>query len=82
MGGPNALWIVTDLRFDNEYMILKQLGAKIVNINRPNYEYDGHITERGFNESLVDFQLMNDGNLEYLKTRVTTVMNNIMEGWE
>ena len=79
---PSSTWVVTDLRFDNEYMILKQLGAKIVNINRPNYEYDGHITERGFNESLVDFQLMNDGNLEYLKTRVTTVMNNIMEGWE
>ena len=79
---PDKIWIVTDLRFDNEYMVLKGLGAKIINIMRPTYEYDGHITERGFNESLVDFQLMNDGNLEYLKTRVTTVMNNIMEGWE
>jgi len=78
---PLTTWVVTDLRFDNEYMALKGLGAKIINIMRPSYEYDGHITERGFNESLVDFQVMNDGNLDYLKTRVTAVMNNIMEEW-
>ena len=78
---PEKIWIVTDLRFDNEYMKLKQLGAKIINIKRPNYEYDGHITERGFNESLVDYQLMNDGNLQYLNTRVGSVVLNIMKEW-
>ena len=29
---PTNLWIVTDLRFDNEYTILKNLGAKIIKI--------------------------------------------------
>lgn len=78
---PNDVWVVTDLRFDNEWLALKQLGAKLINIKRPNYEYDGHITERGFNESLVDHQLLNDGDLAYLKTRVNSVMDSIMKEW-
>lgn len=79
---PNCVWIVTDMRFDNEWLVLKQMGAKIINIKRPNYEYDGHITERGFSDSLVDYHLMNDGDLSYLKTRVESVMDNIMKEWE
>ena len=78
---PNDVWVVTDLRFDNEYLTMKNLGAKIINIKRPNYEYDGHITERGFNDSLVDYQLLNDGDLPYLKTRVESVMDSIMKEW-
>jgi len=78
---PNDVWVVTDLRFDNEYLAMKNLGAKIINIKRPNYEYDGHITERGFNDNLVDYQVLNDGDLAYLKTRVNSVMDNIMKEW-
>lgn len=79
---PDDIWVVTDLRFDNEYMVLKSLGAKIISIKRPNYEYDGHITERGFNDSLVDYTIMNDGDLNYLNTRLGSVVPNIMEEWE
>lgn len=78
---PNDVWVVTDLRFDNEWLALKQLGARVINIKRPNYEYDGHITERGFNESLVDYQLLNDGDLAYLKTRVDSIMDSILKEW-
>lgn len=78
---PDCVWIVTDLRFDNEYMVLKDLNAKIVKITRPEYHYDGHITERGFDNSLVDYQLLNDGDLAYLDTRVESIMNNIMKEW-
>jgi hypothetical protein len=78
---PNALWVVTDLRFDNEYMMLKQLGAKIVKITRPQYEYDGHITERAFDDHLVDKILHNDGDLEYLNIRTDVVMTSILKEW-
>ena len=78
----DRLWIVTDMRFDNEYSFLKQLGAKMVKIIRPSYQYDGHITERAFDDHLVDKVLMNDGDLQYLKYRTESVMRNIMEGWE
>lgn len=79
---PLRIWVVTDLRFDNEYMTLKGLGAKIINITRPTYEYDGHITERGFNDSLVDFQLVNDGNLEDLNKQASSIVMNIMKEWK
>lgn len=78
----DRLWVVTDMRFDNEYSFLKQLGAKMVKIIRPSYQYDGHITERAFDDHLVDKVLMNDGDLQYLKYRTESVMRNIMEGWE
>lgn len=79
---PNALWIVTDMRFDDEYLMAKQLGAKIVKITRPQYDYDGHISERNFDDHLVDNILHNDGDLEYLKIRIDAVMNNIMREWQ
>lgn len=79
---PEKTWVVTDLRFDNEYTMLKSIGAKIVKITRPSYTYDGHITEREFNDSLVDYTLMNDGSLDYLQIRTEIVMKQIMKEWE
>lgn len=71
--------VVTDLRFDNEYLMLKEIGAKIIKINRPDYHYDGHITERGFDDHLVDRVLFNDGDLEYLKTRVKVTIDALIK---
>lgn len=76
---PMNFWVVTDLRFDNEFTVLKTLGAKIIKIIRPHYSYDGHITERAFDDHLVDKLLMNDGNLEYLKIRVKSVIDSLLE---
>lgn len=76
----NKLFVVTDLRFDNEYIMLKTWGAKIVRIIRPSYEYDGHITERGFDDHLVDKTIMNDGDLGYLQVRVAAAVENILKG--
>lgn len=75
----NKIFVVTDLRFDNEYMMLKSWNADIVKIIRPQYQHDGHITERGFDDHLVSKILMNDGSVEYLTTRVRTVMDSLLE---
>lgn len=77
----NTIWVVTDMRFDNEYIDLKDLGAKTIKILRPNHHYDGHITERGFDDQLVDNLLMNDGDLDFLQMRVKIVMDKIIEEW-
>jgi len=71
--------VITDLRFDNEYIMLKKLGAKIIKIERPDHQYDGHITERGFDDHLVDFVLRNDGNLQTLRTRVRHIVDQLIE---
>lgn len=76
------IYVITDMRFDNEYTMVKSFGGKIIKILRPNYHYDGHITERGFDDHLVDYKLMNDGDLEYLKTRVQIVMNSVLKEQE
>jgi len=79
---PDKLWVITDLRFDNEYTMLKKWNAKIIKINRPRYEYDGHITERGFDDHLVHKIILNDGSMEYLNTRVDVVMESLIKEWQ
>lgn len=81
-GDPSKLWVVTDLRFDNEYIALKSAGAKIIKITRPHYAYDGHITERAFDDHLVDHIMMNDGDLQHLKIRVDIVTKNILKEFQ
>ena len=78
---PDKMWVITDLRFDNEYTMLKKWNAKIIKINRPYYEYDGHITERGFDDHLVHKIILNDGSMEFLNTRVSVVMESLIKEW-
>lgn len=76
---PNSIWVVTDLRFDNEYTLLKKLSAVIVKVTRPNYYYDGHITERGFDDTLVDYVIDNNGTLKDLKQKVIETMKEVIK---
>jgi len=78
---PDVVWVITDLRFDNEYMMLREMGAIITKVIRPQVDSDGHITERGFGDHMVDKIIMNDGNMEYLETRVEWTMNSISKEW-
>jgi deoxyadenosine/deoxycytidine kinase len=73
----NNVFVVTDLRFDNEYTMLRQWGAKIVKVDRPGYAYDGHITERGFDDQLVDYTIRNSGSLTDLTTATRDLISAI-----
>lgn len=74
---PDTWWIVTDVRFDNEYIMLRELGATIIKIERPGYKYDGHITERGFDHHLVDYVINNDSTQLKLRQQVEEVFGII-----
>ena len=78
----NSVFVITDLRFDNEYTMLRKWGAKIVKVERPGYHYDGHITERGFQDELVDFTIHNDGSLGDLTKSVHDLLNTLNKGNE
>lgn len=78
---PDSIWIVTDVRFDNEFEMLRQMGAKMVLITRPGYQYDGHVTECGFDMSTVDIELVNNGSLAYLKKQIENTVDLIMKEW-
>lgn len=76
----NRIELVTDLRFDNEYTMLKQdLNAKIVKIKRPDYHYDGHITERGFDDELVDYVINNTGSLVDLHNQTMDMVKKFLQ---
>lgn len=78
---PDNVWIVTDVRFENEFELMQNLGAKIIQITHPDCNYDGHVTERGFADKPVDFTIANDGSLSDLNTETGLVVNNIMKEW-
>lgn len=73
----NNVFVITDLRFDNEYTMLRHWGANIVKVDRPGYAYDGHITERGFDEHLVDFTIDNSGSLADLTLTIQGLTSTI-----
>ena len=78
---PDKVWIVTDVRFENEFELMQNLGATMIQITHPDCNYDGHVTERGFADKPVDFTIANDGSLSDLNTKTGLVVNNIMKEW-
>lgn len=78
---PNKLWVVTDLRFQNELESMRSIGAKIVKVTREGFDYDGHVTETGFDDSEVDIIINNDGDQEKLKQTVADMLDTIFTEW-
>lgn len=80
---PDAIWVVTDLRFDNELIHLQNLGAKIVKIERNTLDViDTHITERGFDNSVCDVVIENKTTLEQFNGQVLEVFDKKLMEWK
>ena len=67
---PNAIWCITDVRFDNEVRSVLASGGFLVKIKRPGVEYDGHITETEIPDNKVDYVVVNSGTLDDYKRAV------------
>lgn len=74
--------VVTDMRFENEYQAMRQLGAKVVKIVRPDHHYDGHATEQGFNDDAVDYVIHNTGSFINLQNSVIEMVDQFIEEWK
>lgn len=62
---PQAIWCVTDVRFANEYTSIKtELGGVIVKVRRPNFTFDGHVTETEISDAICDLIIDNDQTLD------------------
>lgn len=66
---PETLWVITDLRFDNEYEFLTTKQAFIVRVDRNTGDHnnDDHISERGFRDDQVDVIINNNFSKEQVK---------------
>jgi len=78
---PSFVWVVTDVRFPNELHAMIQHGAKVINVVRPGYEYDGHVTERGFTGSKFDYTIDNGGSVEDLRAKLLPIVKEIYKEW-
>lgn len=56
---PDAVWCITDLRFDNEWRSVRRMDGVVVKINRDGIDYDGHVTETELPDSDCDYILEN-----------------------
>lgn len=58
---PDAIWCITDLRFQNELDSIKNvLGGIVVKIKRNGFGYDGHVTETEFPDEVCDHTIYNN----------------------
>lgn len=73
--------IISDLRFIEEYNAVKEKKGVVIYINRPNYEFGQHASEREMKELLendkYDFIIDNNGSIEDLFNQVKELVNDI-----
>lgn len=77
---PQALWFITDLRFDNELRsVTDNLGGLVIKIKRDGFQYDGHVTETEIPSEICDSVIYNTGTVEEYEGKVVQEMSKIMQ---
>lgn len=73
---PQTLWVVPDVRFQNEAAVLRAAGAHIWRVHRPSLAPSGdlHASEAEIELISADVQLMNHGSLEDLHVQVESAL--------
>jgi len=74
---PN--WIITDVRFENEYNSVKERGGLMIKVERPGIETQTHTSETGLDHITDwDYVIQNDGTINDLIEKVHEIL--IKEG--
>lgn len=78
---PEAIWCITDVRFDNEVAsVYDVLGGILIKIKRGGFEFDGHATETEITDDFCHSVLYNDGvSLEQYNQSVVKEMTSILQ---
>lgn len=72
--------VITDSRFENECRMLKAAGGTIVVIERDAVvEGDGHASEAGLPDELVDVRIPNNGTLDDLYRRLDILVAHLLQ---
>lgn len=66
--------VITDVRFDNEAIAIKDRGGEVWEITRPGSGAGDHASEQPISGLLVDGRIDNSGSLEDLRDRVYELM--------
>lgn len=65
-------WIITDVRFPNEYKAIKDKGGIIVRVDRPGIELMEHPSETLLDDHEFDYLMVNDGDIHNLFKQTLT----------
>lgn len=75
-----AMFLITDVRFDNEAEMVRDMGGKVVRIARPGVKpVNAHVSENGIQNRLVDFTIQNDSNLDALRDKLFRVCRKVVK---
>ena len=69
--------IITDVRFDNEAEFIRNMGGRILEIQRPSLsgKADTHASEIPISRDLVDMIVINDSTIEEYERRIRVWFN-------
>lgn len=73
-------WVITDVRFPNEFKAIKEKGGIVIRVNRPGHGNsmkelaDAHPSETALDGHEFDYVIENNGNLEQLITKVKEIL--------
>lgn len=74
--------IVTDCRFDNEIMLVKENGGTIIRVDateRLGEGTDGHETENSVSNELIDITIYNNLGQNELESTILKEFKNLLE---
>jgi hypothetical protein len=78
---PN--WVITDMRFENEFISVKRRGGVTIRVTRPSAEVDDksklHSSETALHNYAFDFEIVNDGSFEDLREKVKKVLDSLQK---
>ena len=63
-------WCITDMRFPNEYDIIKSKGGILIRINRPGVPQNDHPSETSLDNFKFDYVIDNNGTLEDFEKKI------------
>lgn len=78
--GSGDYIVVPDVRFENEAIWISGAGGYIIEVTRPGYESDGHVSEAGIPEDLIDAWIDNNKDIGRLYDDVDQLMEDITNG--
>lgn len=73
----NYYIIADDVRFQNEYDMIKNVGGIMLHIERSNLNYNDHISEKSINRSEDDYVVNNNCNLKSLY-KISTKLHKLI----
>ena len=74
---PDTIFICTDVRFENEVEMFKQMGCPIALIRREGYQYDNHVSEQEISD--YDRIIINDSLSNYEKQVIEFFEDYVMK---